>query len=101
MFAPDCNSYNWPSHTWTNQTALLLPHPGNWVQGLDPGYILTDELVPFINPDRLSQLIESTPLHRIGQPLDVAKGVSFLASIDAHFITGANLVGFDVGITFT
>ncbi|CAG2171157.1 unnamed protein product, partial [Oppiella nova] len=49
-----------------------------------PGYILTDELVPFINPDRLSQLIESTPLHRIGQPLDVAKGV-FLMLL--HFLS--------------
>ena len=33
-----------------------------------------------------------TPLRRAGQPLDIAKGVVFLASSDASFITGANLV---------
>ncbi len=33
-----------------------------------------------------------TPLRREGQPLDMAKGVAFLASSDASFITGANLV---------
>ncbi|CAG2172895.1 unnamed protein product, partial [Oppiella nova] len=33
-----------------------------------------------------------TPLRRVGQPLDIAKGVAFLASSDASFITGTNLV---------
>ena len=33
-----------------------------------------------------------TPLGRIGQPIDIAKGVVFLASTDAQFITGHNLV---------
>ncbi|CAG2177563.1 unnamed protein product, partial [Oppiella nova] len=32
------------------------------------------------------------PLGRDGQPVDIAKGVVFLASSDASFITGANLV---------
>ena len=35
---------------------------------------------------------EQTPLKRFGQTLDIAKGVVFLASNDASFITGANLV---------
>ncbi|CAG2112994.1 unnamed protein product, partial [Medioppia subpectinata] len=33
-----------------------------------------------------------TPLGRVGQPLDIARAVAFLASTDAHFITGANIV---------
>ncbi|CAG2120244.1 unnamed protein product, partial [Medioppia subpectinata] len=33
-----------------------------------------------------------TPLGRVGQPLDIARAVAFLASTDAHFITGANVV---------
>ena len=32
------------------------------------------------------------PLRRIGQTLDVSKGITFLASTDAQFITGAILV---------
>ena len=40
----------------------------------------------------IESFIKLTPLHRIGQPLDIAKGVAFLASTDAQYITGVNLV---------
>ncbi len=43
--------------------------------------------------------INDTPLKRIGEPLDIAKGTAFLASSDAQFITGANLV-IDGGLVF-
>jgi NAD(P)-dependent dehydrogenase (short-subunit alcohol dehydrogenase family) len=33
-----------------------------------------------------------TPLRRIGDPIDVAYGVLFLASDEAAFVTGAELV---------
>ena len=33
-----------------------------------------------------------TPLRRIGDPIDVANGVLFLASDEASFITGTELV---------
>ncbi len=36
--------------------------------------------------------MKATPLKREGEPLDIAKGIVFLSSIDAQFITGANLV---------
>ncbi|CAG2176927.1 unnamed protein product, partial [Oppiella nova] len=39
----------------------------------------------------MGQLMENTPLRRLGEPLDVAKAVVFLASSDARFITGANI----------
>ncbi|CAG2116512.1 unnamed protein product, partial [Medioppia subpectinata] len=37
-------------------------------------------------------MVKATPLGRVGQPLDIARAVAFLASTDAHFITGANVV---------
>ena len=40
-----------------------------------------------------------TPLKRFELPLDLAKGVAFLASSDAQFITGANLV-IDGGLVY-
>ncbi len=40
----------------------------------------------------IEKLVNATPLKREGQPLDIAKGIVFLSSIDAQFITGANLV---------
>ena len=36
----------------------------------------------------VSQLVNRTPLGRIGQPRDIATVVSFLASDDAGWITG-------------
>jgi len=40
----------------------------------------------------LKQLIQMTPLQRLGQPEDVANAVLYLASDEASFITGAELV---------
>ena len=44
------------------------------------------------------QVIERLPIGRIGTPNDIAKGIVFLASDDAAFMTGAGLV-IDGGIT--
>jgi NAD(P)-dependent dehydrogenase (short-subunit alcohol dehydrogenase family) len=44
------------------------------------------------------QVIERLPIGRMGTPTDIAKGIVFLASDDAAFMTGSALV-FDGGIT--
>ena len=44
------------------------------------------------------QVIERLPIGRMGTPIDIAKGIVFLASDDAGFMTGAGLV-IDGGIT--
>jgi len=44
------------------------------------------------------QVIERLPIGRMGTPTDIAKGIVFLASDDAAFMTGAGLV-VDGGIT--
>ena len=41
---------------------------------------------------------DTYPIGRIGEPIDVAKGIVFLASDDAGFMTGSGLV-VDGGIT--
>ncbi|CAG2176565.1 unnamed protein product, partial [Oppiella nova] len=48
---------------------------------------------------RYNNSVSHTPLARIGVPIDIAKGVVFLASSDADFITGHNLV-VDGGIRY-
>ena len=44
------------------------------------------------------QVIDRLPIGRMGTPNDIAKGIVFLASDDAAFMTGAGLVA-DGGIT--
>jgi NAD(P)-dependent dehydrogenase (short-subunit alcohol dehydrogenase family) len=46
---------------------------------------------------RLEQIIEMTPMHRLAEPEEIAKSVLFLASADAAFYLGAELVA-DGGI---
>ena len=36
--------------------------------------------------------LRATPLRRLGKPIEVAYGVLFLASDEASFVTGAELV---------
>ena len=51
---------------------------------------------PVADPEKLAEsfiaMIGRIPLRRAGSPLDIAKGVAFLASPEAGFITGANIV---------
>ena len=42
--------------------------------------------------DDLKALEDETPLSRLGQTGDIAKGVRFLVSDDADFITGQNII---------
>jgi 3(or 17)beta-hydroxysteroid dehydrogenase len=44
------------------------------------------------------QVLERLPIGRMGTPNDIAKGILFLASDDAAFMTGAGLI-LDGGIT--
>ncbi|CAG2178013.1 unnamed protein product, partial [Oppiella nova] len=72
----------------TRVLALELGPKGIRVNTLNPGSTqTTDKLDPIYEKAE-----DFTPLKRLGQPLDIAKAVAFLASSDASFITGANLV---------
>lgn len=54
-----------------------------------PGCIETNMTKQYLNSEEgREQLINSTPLKRIGAPEDVAKAVKFLATEDSSFITG-------------
>lgn len=52
-----------------------------------PGVIKTDMLSSFSDQD-LQNLIDDTPLSRLGTPEDIAQAVYFLCSDNASFITG-------------
>lgn len=62
------------------------------VNSVFPGFLPPMRTGRPIPPDVLAKLVDWTPLGRTGTPQDVAAGVAFLASDDAAFITGAELV---------
>lgn len=83
----------------TKNAALTYAADGVRVNSVHPGLIATPMIAA--QDDAISQgLIAVTPLGRIGRPAEVANAVLFLASDEASFVTGAQLMvdgGFTTG----
>jgi NAD(P)-dependent dehydrogenase (short-subunit alcohol dehydrogenase family) len=75
---------------YTKSAAAKYGPSGIRVNSVHPGY-----MPPMLNATnaagRVSK-IEATPLRRLGEPIEVAYGVLFLASDEASFVTGTELV---------
>jgi len=78
----------------TRAFAAELGHRRIRVNTLAPGGTHTEgiESAGFIGSPFESDMIERTPLGRLGQPNDIAKAVAFLASEEAGWITGDRMV---------
>jgi 3-oxoacyl-[acyl-carrier protein] reductase len=59
------------------------------VNVVSPGVTDTDGLI--LPQSAIDQLIQQTPIGRLGQPEDIADVVAFLVGDDAHWMTGQNL----------
>jgi Tropinone reductase 1 len=62
------------------------------VNSVSPWYIetpLTEAVLT--NPERLSKILDRTPMNRVGQPYEVASAVAYLAMDHASYITGQNI----------
>ena len=84
---------------FTKATAVQYAKHGIRVNSVHPGLTTTDmlfEVFPDEN-DRELRIFE-TPIHRFGNPEDIAYGVLFLSSDEASYITGSELV-IDGGLT--
>lgn len=57
-----------------------------------PGKILTGKSGRAVDPDMLDYSQRRTPMPRLGKPLDVANAALFLASDEATYITGHNML---------
>jgi NAD(P)-dependent dehydrogenase (short-subunit alcohol dehydrogenase family) len=62
------------------------------VNAIAPGKILTTPLDEPDTPEVLAYSRARTPFPRLGAPADVANAALFLASDEATFISGANLL---------
>jgi glucose 1-dehydrogenase len=72
--------------------AIELAPYGITINNIAPGAIETPINKRLLNdPAKLKPLLENIPLKRLGIPDDVAGVVSFLASSDADYITGATI----------
>lgn len=60
------------------------------VNAVAPGFIRTDMIDGM--PEKITDMmVEKVPLHRLGQPEDIANAYLFLASDEASYINGAVL----------
>src|SRR5690625_2906014 len=73
--------------------ATQFGRQGVRVNALFPGIIETPMTKALsTSKDLLDQLVQATPLQRLGKPEDIANAVLFLASDSSSYITGAEIV---------
>jgi 3-oxoacyl-[acyl-carrier protein] reductase len=70
---------------------------GITVNVVSPGFTETQMLLATMTPDACRNFIEMTPLHRLGQPEEIAEVIAFLASERGRWINRQNLAA-DGGI---
>jgi NAD(P)-dependent dehydrogenase (short-subunit alcohol dehydrogenase family) len=74
-------------HLTKNAAVTYAPH-GVRVNSIHPGMINT----PAIQGGSFDGLVAATPIGRLGEPIDIASGVLYLASDESSFVTGSELV---------
>jgi glucose 1-dehydrogenase len=85
----------------TKTVALELADKGIRINGIAPGAIATDMNKEILeDKNKKKQEEDKIPMHRIGQPEEIAKVALFLASSDASYITGTTIYA-DGGLTLS
>ncbi len=76
-------------HGFTMALAQELANKGVTVNTVSPGYIGTD-MVRAIRPDVLEKIVGTVPVKRLGEPSEIGSIVSWLASEEGGYATGAD-----------
>jgi acetoacetyl-CoA reductase len=77
-------------HGFTKALAQEVVKKGITVNTISPGYVDTD-MVRAIKAEILKSIVDSIPMGRLARPEEIAGLVTYLASEDAGYITGANI----------
>jgi NAD(P)-dependent dehydrogenase (short-subunit alcohol dehydrogenase family) len=77
----------------TRQLALEGAPHGIRAVSLSPGVVRTPGTAPFLeNPEMRSKLIARIPLGRPGEPEEIVAAAVFIASDEASFLTGTDIL---------
>ena len=77
-------------HGFTKALAQEGARFGITVNAIAPGYIDTD-MVAAVPEPVLEKIVAKIPVGRLGQAEEIARGVAFLCSDDAGFVTGSTM----------
>ncbi|MEQ9661994.1 MAG: acetoacetyl-CoA reductase [Parasphingopyxis sp.] len=77
-------------HGFTKALAQEGAKAGITVNALAPGYIDTD-MVAAVPEPVLEKIVAKIPVGRLGQAEEIARGVAFLCSDEAGFVTGSTM----------
>ena len=75
---------------FTKSLAKEVAARGITVNAIAPGFIQTD-MTAVLSEKVVEGMLNTIPLHKLGDPEDIAKAVVFLVSDDAKYITGQTL----------
>ena len=77
-------------HGFSKALAQELASKGVTVNTVSPGYVGTD-MVRAIREDVLEKIVATIPVKRLGEPKEIASMVSWLASNEGGYATGAEI----------
>lgn len=78
---------------WSREIAVEFAHHAITVNTVSPGVVETSINTEMLGSDAVrTQMLDAIPAGRLGRPDDVAATIAFLASSDAAFISGTDVV---------
>ena len=76
---------------FTRHLALEVGPHGITVNAVAPGTTATERVKALRTPDESRELAQTIPVRRLGEPMEIAEAILFLASDAASFVNGATL----------
>lgn len=72
--------------------SLEYARDGVTINGVEPGYILTQAMDLLVTKEEQAQMAAQVPLGRLGAPRDIGHAMLYLASDEAAYVTGQTIV---------